>query len=435
MQHNQPWRRSIGVIAMAIVLMTNNGAWAASNFKVLHSFPNNDGKDGDEPTGALVLDGADNLYGTTTSGGMYSKACDGGCGVVFKMSLDAHGAWAESVLHSFNARVDGEYPEAGLTFDTHGDLYGTTSSGMDNNDGGTVFELTPDSGSPSGWTTTVIHRFCHNFHGCKDGSNPDLSGVVIDSGGRLFGTTRQDGINQGGVAYRLAPTNKGWKETILYSFCAEQDCGDGFIAADATPILDKSDNLYGTAEEGGLSACSLGCGLVFEVNHTSTGWEEVILYEFHGSDGETPFGGLVFDSQGNIYGTTQAGGKNGSGTVFKLTPAGDGSWKHAILYDFPQFKNGAGPVSTLTLDKAGNLYGTAAGGIGPCSGGCGVVYKLAPGSNGKWTYTVLHRFTDAANDGAEPYATPVFDRTGKHLYGTTAFGGTDNQGVVYEITP
>jgi uncharacterized repeat protein (TIGR03803 family) len=107
---------------------------------------------------------------------------------------------------------------------------------------------------------------------------------------------------------------------------------------------------------------------------------------------------------------------------------------HTILYDFPDFQNGAGPVSTLAFDKAGNLYGTAAGGIETCSGGCGVVYKLAPGSKDKWTYSVLHRFTDKG-DGAEPNGAVIFDKTGKHLYGTAIFGGTYNQGVVYEITP
>ncbi len=120
--------------------------------------------------------------------------------------------------------------------------------------------------------------------------------------------------------------------------------------------------------------------------------------------------------------------------MFQLAPTATGRWKHTILYDFPKFQNGGGPVSTLAFDQAGNLYGTAAGGTGPCSGGCGVVYKLAPGSSGKWTYSVLHRFTDKG-DGAEPAGAVIFDKTGKHLYGTAIFGGTYNQGVVYEITP
>jgi uncharacterized repeat protein (TIGR03803 family) len=350
------------------------------------------------------------------------------------MTPTTHGDWTESVLHSFDQNVDGCYPAAGLTFDGQGNLYGTTSSGSGNNDGGTAFELSPDSSSPGGWTTKLIHRFCHNFHGCKDGSNPWFAGVAIDSASRLYGTTREGGVTQGGVAYRLASTSSGWKEAILYTFCSP-NCSDGTLAAEATPILDKSGNLYGTAEEGGL-ACS--CGLIFELKHTSTGWQEIILYEFHGSDGFFPSGGLIFDAAGNLYGTTHGGGTSpcDCGTIFKLTPDSHGGWTHSILYSFTDAnKNGGVPFTTLVMDKAGSFYGTAEGGIGPCNGGCGVVFKLSPGSNGKWQYSVLHRFTDATNDGAEPFSGLVFDKTGKHLYGTTAFGGTYNQGTVYEITP
>ena len=146
-------------------------------------------------------------------------------------------------------------------------------------------------------------------------------------------------------------------------------------------------------------------------------------------------GGLALDAAGNLYGTTAEGGKYASGTVFKLAPATSGHWKETILYDFPQFNNGGGPASTLLFDSAGNLYGTAVGGIGPCPSGCGVVFKLSPGSNSKWKYTVLHRFTAATNDGAEPFSGLLFNKTEKHLYGTTAFGGSYHQGTVYEITP
>jgi uncharacterized repeat protein (TIGR03803 family) len=203
----------------------------------------------------------------------------------------------------------------------------------------------------------------------------------------------------------------------------------------STPILDKAGNLYGTAEEGGL-ACS--CGLIFELKHTATAWQEIILYEFHGSDGFFPSGGLIFDAAGSLYGTTRGGGTSSCdcGTIFKLTPDSHGGWTHSILYSFTDAnKNGGVPFTTLVMDKAGSFYGTAEGGIGPCNGGCGVVFKLSAGSNGKWKYTVLHRFTDATNDGAEPFSGLVFDKAGKHLYGTTAFGGTYNQGTVYEITP
>ena len=249
------------------------------------------------------------------------------------MTPTARGAWAESVLHSFDAGVDGAFPGPGLTFDGQGNLYGTTSSGSGNNDGGTAFEVSPDSSSPDGWITKVIHRFCHNFHGCKDGSDPEFAGVAIDSSGRLYGTTREGGTTQGGVAYRRALTNSEWKEAVLYTFCSP-NCGDGNLVAEATPILDKADNLYGTAEEGGL-ACS--CGLIFELKHTATGWQEIILYEFHGSDGFFPSGGLIFDAAGNLYGTTRGGGTSSCdcGTIFKLagTTAFGGTYNQGTVYE------------------------------------------------------------------------------------------------------
>jgi uncharacterized repeat protein (TIGR03803 family) len=253
--------------------------------------------------------------------------------------------------------------------------------------------------------------------------------VILDKAGSLYGTTREGGTNGGGIVFKLAPgTGASWTETILHDFPATPR--DGGLSY-AELVQDKSGDLYGTTSGGGTGN---GDGTVFKLTHTASGWKETLLHSFQGPDGSQPIAGLIFDAKGNLYGTTQVGGANGEGTVFELTPTADGRWKHTILYDFPQFRNGGGPVSTLAFDKAGNLYGTAAGGMGPCSGGCGVVYKLTPGTDGKWTYSVLHRFTDKG-DGAEPNGAVVFDKTGTHLYGTAIFGGTYNQGVVYEITP
>src|SRR5262249_43399668 len=149
---------------------------------------------------------------------------------------------------------------------------------------------------------------------------------------------------------------------------------------------------YGTGSGDGGPPCY--CGVVFELLSTSHGWKETVLHRFQGSDGSSPVSGVVFDARGNLFGNTQLGGKHGSGTVFKLAPGANGHWNHTILYNFAQFTNGSGPVTTMAFDKAGNPYGTAAGGIDKCSGGCGVVYKLTPGPHSKWTYSVLHRFTD-----------------------------------------
>jgi uncharacterized repeat protein (TIGR03803 family) len=335
-------------------------------------------------------------------------------------------------LHSFQCNPSGCYPSGGLALGPSGDLYGTTFGGGNAN--ATIFRLAPTSGDR--WTysllyTLTISQGLHSFlNSHQDGSGP-WDKVILDKAGNVYGTTRDGGPEgaAGGIVFELTPGSGGdWTENILYGFPANRDG----CCSRAELIFDGAGNLYGTAAGDGGPPCY--CGVVFGLRHTPTAWKETVLHRFQGPDGSTPITGLVFDAKGNLYGTTQEGGANSEGTIFKLTPTGDGRWKHTILYDFPRFQNGGGPVSTLAFDKAGNLYGTAAGGIETCSGGCGVVYKLAPGPNGKWTYSVLHRFTDK-NDGAEPNGAVIFDKSGKHLYGTAIFGGTSNEGVVYEITP
>jgi uncharacterized repeat protein (TIGR03803 family) len=399
---------------LAAVLLIANSAYAGSTFKVLRSFHCD--PSGCGPTGGLVLDDEGNLYGTTGGGGDADAT-------IFRLSLSSGGRWTYDLLYTLTIK-QGSAVEPSLTLDSAGNLYGTSINGG-THDVGSVFELSPDPTTPEGWTLNVLHSFL-NSH--QDGSGP-WDKVILDKAGSLYGTTREGGTNGGGIVFKLAPgTGASWTETILHDFPATPR--DGGLSY-AELVQDKSGDLYGTTSGGGTGN---GDGTVFKLTHTASGWKETLLHSFQGPDGSQPIAGLIFDAKGNLYGTTQVGGANGEGTVFELTPTADGRWKHTILYDFPQFRNGGGPVSTLAFDKAGNLYGTAAGGMGPCSGGCGVVYKLTPGTDGKWTYSVLHRFTDKG-DGAEPNGAVVFDKTGTHLYGTAIFGGTYNQGVVYEITP
>jgi uncharacterized repeat protein (TIGR03803 family) len=401
---------------LAAVLLIANSAYAGSTFKVLHSFHCD--PSGCGPNGGLAFDAAGNLYGTTPGGGDTDAT-------IFKLAPSSGGRWTYSLLRTLTLS-EGSSLVAGVTLDSAGNLYSTSENGGAH-DSGTVFELSRRPLTAEGWTLEVLHSFLNNN---RDGTDP-FAGVIVDKAGNVYGTTRDGGAEgaAGGVVFELTLGKGGdWAEKILYGFPANRDGCCSY----AELIFDGAGNLYGTAAGDGGPPCY--CGVVFELRHTSTGWTETVLHRFQGPDGSTPITGLVFDAKGNLYGTTQVGGANGEGTVFQLTPTTDGRWKHTILYDFPQFRNGGGPVSTLAFDKSGNLYGTAAGGTGPCSGGCGVVYKLAPGSDGKWTYSVLHRFTDKG-DGAEPNGAVVFDKTGTHLYGTAIFGGTYNQGVVYEITP
>ncbi len=264
------------------------------------------------------------------------------------------------------------------------------------------------------------------------GAGPD-SGVILDASGNLYGTTGGGGEYDGGTVFELTPGSGVWGENLLYSFCSEASCRDGQTPI-AGVIRDKAGNFYGTTFVGG----AYGGGTVFKLRRAADGlWKERVLYSFCAAgfpqckDGVRPYAGVVFDGLGNLYGTTGQGGGNTCGettcgTIFELVPSPSGGWKHKVLYAFPNPGTGSFPTGGVIIDKAGNLYGaTVAGGIGGCSGGCGVAYKLAPLADGKWKYTVLHKFD--GSDGGQPLGGLVFDGKGD-LYGTA-------YDVVYEITP
>jgi uncharacterized repeat protein (TIGR03803 family) len=226
-------------------------------------------------------------------------------------------------------------------------------------------------------------------------------------------------------------------ERVLYSFAGGVDGSD----PNAPLISDKDGNLYGTTEMGG----EFGFGNVFELVKSGTGWTHVILYNFtNNTDGGSPVGPIVFDQSGNIYGTTSTGGDYYKGEVYKLSPNQGDSWTLTLLYSFTGDTDGGYPYGGVILDNAGNLYGTAdlGGSLSDCDGvGCGVVFELSPGSGGTWTETVIHDFTEV--DGALPSSALVFDPRG-NLYGTTSVGGTspycvgspaNGCGTLFELTP
>jgi len=250
-----------------------------------------DGTDGHGPQAGLVRDAAGNLYGTTTYGG---QGCgNDGCGVVFK--LDKTGK--ETVLHSFTGTEgDGNFPYAGLIRDASGNLYGTTVEGGASNRG-TAFKL-----EKSG-TEVVLY----SFTGGGDGGGPNA--VIRDAAGNLYGTTGVGGSSDYGTVFRL---DRAGNETVLYSFTGGSD--GAFPMAGV--VMDAQGDLYGTASGGGFSDC--GCGVVFKVDQTG---KETVLHAFtNGEDGEYPWGGLILDKAGNLYGTTEGGGAYGWGVVFRLTP-------------------------------------------------------------------------------------------------------------------
>jgi len=412
--------KSACVVVMTLfAAMYATGSWAGDTYKVLHDF--GQGYDGWAPESGLVLDSNGNLYGTTTAGGSGCSQYPG-CGIVFEMTPSGYGGWSETAIHNFNAN-DGAHPYDALIFDSRGDLYGTTYGDGDTNQG-TIFELTPSGGA---WTELVLHTFT----GAWDGGNPN-GGVLLDNAGHLYGTTTAGGANNDGVVFSLGGQfiSAG---TVLHAFAGGSDGSD----STSTLISDASGNLYGTTYSGGSS----NAGTVFKLtpNKLRPGWNETILYSFSGtpygsgSDGANPYAGLVLDAAANLYGTTLFGGPAAGGTVFQLSPNPDGSWTESILYVFQGGADGNNPYGGVVFDQAGNLYGTTVSG-GP--GSHGTVFKLSPAPGRSWRKTLLYGFL-GRQDGGWPGAGVVLDSAG-NIYGTAVMGGSgglENGGVVWEIAP
>jgi uncharacterized repeat protein (TIGR03803 family) len=395
----------------------------AQSFVALHEFTG--GQDGLAPVAGLAMDKAGNLYGTTQGGG------GGGHGTVFKMTHKA-GGWLFGPLYGFTGGKDGGDPLAAVTIGRDGTLYGTTAVGGEgtgcNGSCGTVFNLRPaPHASPNvfaPWTEAVLYSFA----GGMDGGGPNFGDLVFDQSGNIYVATWEGGGSGCGgygcgTVVKLTPSTGGsWTESVLYSFGGGND-GSRPIAV----IFDQAGNLYGTANTGGM----YGCGTVFELTPSGSGWAENTLYQFNPNigDGCNPQAGLIFDASGNLYGTNANGGVQGGGTAFQLSPNGQGSWTENVLYAFTSGLGYGGPFGALTLDDAGNLYGTDYGGG---AYGLGAVFKLTP-SGSNWIYTSLHDFINYA-DGEFPVGNVTLDAKGD-AYGTASLGGQYGYGVVWEITP
>ena len=311
-------------------------------------------------------------------------------------------------------------PLGGLVADAAGNLYGTTR-----------YSDAQTCGSSFGCGTVFkltressdkwSYSVIHSFHG-PDGEIPS-GGLIIDSLGNLYGVTEAGGPHRDGTVFELSFSQGQWKHEILYGFGAPGDVADPY----GTLVSDGSGNLYGAASAG-LS----GWGGIFELKPSNNEWEETVLHVFeNGSDGAFPNGSMVLDSAGNLYGTTLEGGNPGLGIVFQLTQALNGSWTETILHTFAGDGDDAYPIAGLAIDTAGNIYGTASGGDVYCRYfGCGTIFRLRPSMN-KWTFNVLHAFRGA--DGVYPGGPLALDTAG-NLYGTTVYGG-HSYGVVFKLSP
>lgn len=475
---------------------SSGGSWTE---QTLYTFPGRAA--GGVPTGPLFLNGG-NLFGTTLDGG--STTCNGslGCGVVYELVKGAGGQWSESALFAFTGDNVGEPSSPSLGgFDNSGNLYGSSLTGGAGgcSQCGSVFELSPAGNGT--WTQTYLWKFAYNgpqsmyypeglvatstgqVYGIiatpfgfydEQGSIFELSprpgpgawnfnllyifpftdgqwpspGLLADKAGNLYGTTAYGGANNIGSIYEISPIGNGWKDSVLYSFGPASSVA-GFSAGPFPLTFDANGNLYGTTQYGG--AYSLGS--VFELSpKAGGGWQEKDLYSFQ-SVGPVPTGGVIFDSAGHIYFPTNVGGSQGFGAVFQLTQNANGTWQGKSIYSFKGYpSDGANPYARLTLDSAGNIYGTTErGGDGNCyegrnQVGCGTAFELAYSSTTGWTETILHKFEGSVDDdGSSPIGTLIWDAAG-NLYGTASTGGTDNKrcptygygpgcGAVFELSP
>jgi uncharacterized repeat protein (TIGR03803 family) len=407
-----------GTLLACIALTTTA---AAQTFRVIYNFTG--GSDGSNPAAGVTIDDAGHLYGTAVYGGHY------GYGTVYKLAY--HGGWIISPLYAFQGGGAGGYPQSRVVFGPDGSLYGTTVGGGGTCGGGCgmVFNLTPPprvSGFVfSPWDAIVIHWFQGS-----DGGYPAHGDLIFDSAGSIYGATSEGGdllCNPPlgcGTVYELVHSAQGWTETPIHIFSGAL----GGAQPMGGVIFDSEGNLYGTTYGRGM----YGWGTVFQLASSNGQWTLNTIYAFmNETDGRYPEASLLIDRSGNLYGATPAGGSGSSGTVFELTPSG-GGWNFDLLYSF--IGNAEGPEAALTMDSAGNLYGTTSA-AGPYD--WGTVFKLTPSSDG-WAYTLLHAFT-GGTDGGTPLGQLTIDSAG-NIFGTAEVGGANSDcfsgggcGVVFEI--
>ncbi len=344
-----------------------------------------------------------------------------------------------------------------------------------------LLTLTIASGTPAAAKETVLYTFT----GGSDGGG-FVSPLIFDNAGNLYGTTASGGASGVGTVFELAPTGAGWTETVLYSFLNGSDGANPY----GPLFLDKEGNLYGVTGGGGASGFGTafelspnfgggwtkttiytfaggsdgslpfgglisdhrghlygftlsggngscyggnGCGTVFELKRSQGSWKEVVAFRFPGGDGGSRPAGITLDGSGNLYGASTQGGNAGAGLVFKLSHSA-GRWTENVLHAFTGGRDGSSPQAGVVLDGLGNLYGTTVNGSGGgcAGGGCGLVYELKLVGNGKWMELVLHRFTDNAHDGSNPGTPLIFDSKGD-LLGATCCGGPYGEGTVFEL--
>jgi uncharacterized repeat protein (TIGR03803 family) len=387
------------VLAFIAAILTVNTSAVGQTYIALYNFTG--GSDGSGPLVPMAFDSLGSLYGATYVGGVSSP--QGGNGVVFELSPAGSGQWMETVLYSFLGGPDG-YQPSGLIRDSAGNLYGTTEFGGANGFG-TVYELSP--GADGIWAHTVLY----SFQGGHNGGSP--LGLVLDAAGNLYGITLSGGVKNFGTAFELSPAAGGsWNETVIQSLPYPPG---GALA------IDHNGNLYGTTLSGGAA----DQGTVFELTDTSGGWRLRTLYSFQGGDdGFNPGAGVVWTSNGHLYGVTQQGGSFGNGTFYELTADAGGAWGKTFTYSFGA-KSGdpAFPSSMPVAQGMTSFWGASTQGG---SSACGGIFNFLLGSSG-WQERNVYE-SDCINS---PVSVGAINSAGD-LFGPGA-GGIYGAGIVYEL--
>jgi uncharacterized repeat protein (TIGR03803 family) len=405
---------SCALATLGLLIILASAPAAAQTYTVIHTFA------AGGPQAGITVDAGGNLYGTTLG-----SLCPSDCGTVFKLEHKSEG-WIFSQLYAFQGGSDSAFPQAEVVIGPDGALYGTTAGGEQGGceqGCGTVFRLTPPptfcASVSCPWTKTILHTFTN----APDGNGPVGGTLFFDQQGNLYGTTFYGGYYGTGAVFKLARTNGGWTESIIYSFTG---LADGRWPVGGV-MIDGAGNLYGTTSAGGdvnLFQLFYGYGVIYKISPNGSGWSETVLHTFYDEgDGALPEAVVTMDSAGNLLATSAAGGNgscaygvfNGCGIVLRNADVIYGFTGHSDSYP-------GGPKGPVTLDSAGNIYGTS---FANGQYGGGVVFKL---SAGQYTYTSLYDF-----DPSEGYVNPIgkisFDNNG-NLYGVTT-----SRGAVWEITP
>jgi uncharacterized repeat protein (TIGR03803 family) len=376
---------------------------AFSTESVIHNFSSSSGG-GVNPSGGLLLDSAGNLYGTALDG------------TLFEFSPNGSGGWNYKVL----CKCSATYGYGSLVMDKSGNLYGATFWGQ-------IYQYSP--GGSSGWVATLLYTFSG-----PSGSGP--SPLSMDESGNLYGIYGSGGTHGKGYVFKLSQQSNGtWAVSHVHDFAGSD--GAAYAEDNAYTLLgglvvDSAGNLYGTANQGGVTAkCPSGCGVVFELLKSNGQWTYKVLHTFSGSDGMNPDASLLISAAGDLYGTTTSGGSKGFGVVFKVTKGG----QTTTLYNFTNANgDGAYPNSPLIMDSEGNLFGTteAGGGSGTCTvenvTGCGSVFELTPNGN-TYSRSILAKFSGRWGGGFPGGVTMGLDG---HIYGIAEVGGNSNMGVFFE---